>query len=133
MFDNTYDPTTPLHLFFEEHSQGLQNAALLLGGKPYLRRTQLLIDDLRHETTLTRRIECEVVALYELLTLEHVHDIDRPEAAYFALLDPAMSHVEEICLLTEGLENAAAESRALAQDAVCPGAATNVHSEGDRT
>jgi hypothetical protein len=46
------------------------------------------------------------LALHGLLTLEHVHDFDRPEAAYFAELDPEMPYIEEICLLTDGLTDA---------------------------
>ncbi|MBI6630998.1 hypothetical protein [Pontibaca salina] len=113
MFDYTYHPPTPFHLFVEENSEGLQYAALLLGGRPYLRRTQRLIDDLRRQPKLTRSVKYEVTVLQELLTLEHVHDDERPEAAYFALLDPAMPYVEEICALADGLIRALVESKAL--------------------
>jgi hypothetical protein len=43
--------------------------------------------------------------LYELLSLTHVHDPDRPEAGYFAMIDPEWSEVEDICLLSDQLSD----------------------------
>ncbi|MFT7047475.1 MAG: hypothetical protein ACJAYH_002763 [Celeribacter sp.] len=56
------------------------------------------------------------LALHGLLTLEHVHDFDRPEAAYFAELDPEMPYIEEICLLTDGLTDALWETASCPMD-----------------
>lgn len=108
MFD-LHSEITALHHFAEVNSDGLQNAALLLGGRPWLRRTQRLIDDLRNGHR-SRRCLNEARALLDLLRLEHVHDLERPESGYFAELDPAMPYVEDICLLSESLEAAIAET-----------------------
>ncbi|MGR3592206.1 MAG: hypothetical protein ACU0B9_19435 [Limimaricola soesokkakensis] len=54
-----------------------------------LRRPQRQIDDLGTQPAL--------------LSLEHVDDPERPEAGYFALIDPEWSGVAEFCLLDEAL------------------------------
>lgn len=105
MFDFQRQPSR-LHSFLAENGEGLQNAALLLGGHPWLRRMQRLIDDVSSEPRVTRRIARELRELQALLHLEHVYDLERPESAYFAELDPAAPYVEEICLLTEALDEA---------------------------
>lgn len=108
MFDIPYGAASALHIFADDNMEGLQNAALLLGGQPWLKRTQRLMDDLRSSAVVTRRLHREVVALHELLSLEHVHDDNRPEAGFFAELDPGQPYVEEICLLADGLADAIA-------------------------
>jgi hypothetical protein len=40
-----------------------------------------------------------------LLSLEHVHDFDWPESAFFADLDPAAPYVEDLCLLAEAFQD----------------------------
>lgn len=105
MFDQITLPHAELQDFMQFHSEGLQNAALLLGGKPALQATRGLIDDISTTSALTRRLRAGLLRLYELLALEHVHDPSRPEAAYFADLDPAAPYVEDICLLTEALQD----------------------------
>jgi hypothetical protein len=105
MFDQITLTHAELQNFMQLHSEGLQNAALLLGGKPALRATRDLIDDICTTPALTRRLRAGLLRLHELLTLEHVHDSNRPEAAYFADLDPAAPYVEDICLLTEALQD----------------------------
>ena len=105
MFDFPRQPTR-LHSFLAEQGEGLQNAALLLGGRPWLRRVQRLIDEACSRPGVTRKTGRELRELRALLHLEHIHDIDRPEAAYFAELDPNEPYVEEICLLADGLDDA---------------------------
>lgn len=105
MFDIP-QPATALHRFAANHHEAIQNAALLLGGQPWLRRAQRWLADLEQQQTITRRIANETSALLSLLGLENVHDPERPEAGHFALLDPAAPYVEEICLLHDGLSNA---------------------------
>lgn len=109
MFD-LHSENTALHHFAEANSDGLQNAALLLGGRPWLRRAQRFIDELQNGRP-SRRCLNEAHALLDLLRLEHVHDLERPESGYFAELDPAMPYIEDICLLSEGLEAAIGETR----------------------
>lgn len=108
MFDIPYGAASALHIFAHDNMEGLQNAALLLGGRPWLTRTQRLMEDLRASPVTSRRVQREVIALHALLSLDHVHDEDRPEAGYFADLDPEQPYVEEICLLADGLTDAIA-------------------------
>ena len=103
MFDFASSPLLPLAAFVHRHSTPLQNASLLLGGAPRLRETQRLIDELSDAPRMTRRLRRSIDRLYELLTLEHVHDPERSEAAFFALIDPDWPVIEEICLLADGL------------------------------
>ncbi|QFS83055.1 hypothetical protein [Roseivivax sp. THAF197b] len=105
MFDFQRQPSR-LHIFLAENGEGLQNAALLLGGRPWLRRVQRLLDAALTQTSVTRRVVRELHELRDLLHLEHVHELDRPESAYFAELDPSEPYVEEICLLAEALDEA---------------------------
>jgi hypothetical protein len=108
MFDIPYGAASELHIFAHDNMEGLQNAALLLGGQPWLTRTQRLMDELRSSPVISRRAHCEAIALHALLSLDHVHDDERPEAGYFAALDPEQPYVEEICLLADGLADAIA-------------------------
>jgi len=124
MFDIPTRPTC-LHHFVEEHAEALQNAALLLGGRPWLKRVQCLFDTLYTGSSLLGRAGREVAALHELLSLAHVHDPSRPEAAYFAALDPASPYVEEICLLADALRQAFKEA--------CPGQPPQGNQEEGRT
>ncbi|WP_417524081.1 hypothetical protein [Marinovum sp.] len=109
MFDIPTRPTC-LHHYVEKHAEALQNAALLLGGRPALKQVQSLFETLRTEHSLHGRAGRDVSALHDLLSLAHVHDPSRPEAAYFAALDPASPHVEEICLLADELREAFEEA-----------------------
>lgn len=122
---------TALHLLFHENSEGLQNTALLLGGRPALNRVARVIEDLSHSSKIGGRTKRDIVALHALLTLGHVHDEDRPEAAYFAALDPAAPYVAEICLLADGLEMAMQEVGIAVEDAPqVPSDAPGFFSEG---
>jgi hypothetical protein len=103
-------PLTEIHRFFQDNAEAAQNASLLLGGRPWLRRVQRLINDLALPVPVTRRNRIEIKKLHKLLTLQYVTDFDSPEASYFDLLDPAGPEIEEICLLTEALANAASAS-----------------------
>jgi hypothetical protein len=111
-------PASALHRFAQEYYKPMQNAALLLGGRPWLRRIQRLLDHLQFTSTVTGQVRREATALLELITLEHVHDVLRPEAAHFAALDPADPPVEEIWLLTESLSDALDEWAALQETTV---------------
>jgi hypothetical protein len=106
MFDLYHDTLKDLREFMFSHDEALQNASVLLGGQPALRRTQALLDDIMSAPRLTRRIKREIVKLHDLLTLNTVHDLESLEAAYFADIDPASPIVEELCLLSEALKDA---------------------------
>ncbi len=108
MFDIPGNAADRLRAYVCENRTGLLNAALLLGGQAWLKRTQQLVDDILSAPTYTRRIHLQVDALLALLSLKDVHEEERPEAGYFANLDPAAPYVEEICLLADGLAEAIA-------------------------
>lgn len=105
MFDLISPAHGELQKFLQFHSEALQNASLLLGGKPAVKATSALIDDICSAPVLTRRLQQGLVNLHKLLSLEHVHDFNRPESAYFADLDPAAPYVEDLCLLTESFQD----------------------------
>lgn len=96
-------PIDTIHAFVDQHRDGLLNAAALLGGCRGARLTQTVIDGLDVSVVPSQRVMRAVFDLRDLLTLEHVHDPDREEAAHFAVIDPADACVEEICLLADGL------------------------------
>lgn len=113
MFDhirpNTFtaaDPFAPLREFVGSHREALINAAELLGGPRGARLALDALDGLAFESVLSRRTRRRFAALLELLSLEHVHDETREEAARFAAIDPSDPVVEEICALTDGLRDA---------------------------
>ncbi|MEL0439171.1 hypothetical protein [Phycobacter sp. K97] len=105
MFDLISPAHSELQDFLRFHSEALQNASLLLGGTPALKATSALIDDVCSVPVLSRRLQQGLVRLHELLSLEHVHDLDRPESSYFADLDPAAPYVEDLCLLAESFQD----------------------------
>ncbi|RBW49599.1 hypothetical protein DS909_22160 [Phaeobacter gallaeciensis] len=94
-----------LFLFLSQNYEGLQNAALVLGGGMALRRVQHLLDHLSSTHDLTRRARHDLIALRELFTLEYVGDPERLETALFAEIDPTDPMVEDICWLTDQLED----------------------------
>ncbi|MDA5557690.1 hypothetical protein [Shimia sp. MMG029] len=104
MFDLIHDPLKDLREFFHDQSEALQNTAVLLGGQPALRCVHALMDDLATQPSITRRMKSNFVRLQAMLTLNEVHDMDRIEAALFAAIDPASPIVEEICLLSDQLD-----------------------------
>lgn len=88
----------------------------LIGVEDASARVERLAERLRKECRLIRSVRSMLDQLLVLLMLEHVHDPERAEAGYFALIDPADPVVEEICLLTDGLRHALAEAEALMVD-----------------
>ncbi len=103
MFHHRMMPIARISLatFFAEYFDALRNAAELLGGPDAVRRVVALAHDLAEPVPVSRRLGRELRWLEELLTLEHVHDVDRLEAARFATIEPWDPVVEEICLLTD--------------------------------
>lgn len=117
MFDHITTFTAPqcalddLRTYLGDHRDGLVDAAALLGGQPGVRLTQSVLDGFDTPGTPSRRTMRALDDLLDLLMLENVHDPDRIEAARFAMLDPASPIVEEICLLSDGLDDAIASYR----------------------
>ncbi|WP_133056316.1 hypothetical protein [Limimaricola soesokkakensis] len=106
MFDYPQGNATGLQLFVGENINGLLSAAFLLGGKRRAEQVSRLFADLQSCTVVTRRMRAEAESVLRLLCLENVHDPDRPEAGFFASLDPCQPYVEDICLLADGLLDA---------------------------
>ena len=94
--------TVCVHL--ADQGSALAEAAHKLGGQAASSRVLSLIEALRDARRLTHPHRRQLVNLHKLLTLEHVGDPDRIEAALFMDLDPGSPEVDEICLLAESLE-----------------------------
>ena len=90
-----------LRAFFENHREAIANAAQLLGGEQGARLARGLAEELSSGAAISRRCRRRLGDLLDLLTLEHVADPDRDEAAFVAMIDPASPAVEEICRLTD--------------------------------
>ena len=91
--------------FLAEHGEALANAAGLLGGNSAVGRVVTLLEALSASRRLTRAHYRQLRALHDLLSLQHVGDPDRIESALFAEFDPWSPEIEEICLLTDALED----------------------------
>ena len=102
----------PLRAFVAEHAPGLAYASML-GGQPGVALARSVADALTGAPVSARVLRQRVDRLHGLLTLRHVHDEERPEAGYFAQIDPGDPCVEEVCLLADGLHDALAASDAL--------------------
>lgn len=97
------DHLLPLRAFAVVYREALINAGALLGGPRGAGVARAVIESLAQQERPTRLLMRKISQLVELLTLEHVHDMSRDEAAHFALIDPLDPCVDEICLLTDGL------------------------------
>ncbi|MEX1663132.1 hypothetical protein AB4874_16015 [Thioclava sp. 15-R06ZXC-3] len=87
--------------FLYENREALCNTATLLGGEGAAHRVSTIVHGLAHPAILSRQIWRELQWLFDLLTLENVENFERPEAGYFAAVNPDDPVVEEICLLTD--------------------------------
>lgn len=103
----------PLRAFLDGNGEALLNAAGLLGGPRGVALARSVLDGLSGDITPIRKLRRDLASLLDLLTLEHVHDEDRPEAALFAALHPGDPVVDDVCLLTEALQSAIEEWGAL--------------------
>lgn len=100
----------PVLSFFEKHQSALWHAARLLGGYDASRLVDRCAERLEAERAVNPRVRMMLGQLLALLTLEHVHDPDRPQMGFFALIDPCDPVVAEICLLSDGLTDAMAQA-----------------------
>ena len=96
----------PVHVYVHHNLDGLRHAARLLGGYDAMDLVDEIAEALRYDPKISRRTRTRLNTLGDLLRLENVGDPDRPEMGYFAVIDPNDPAVEEICLLTDGLEDA---------------------------
>lgn len=100
----------PVLGFVEKHQTALWLAARLLGGYEASRLVDRCAELLETERALNRRLQVMLEQLVALLTLEHVHNPERPQMGFFAVIDPADPAIAEICLLADGLQHALAEA-----------------------
>ena len=105
----------PIHAFVETNHRALRHAARLLGGCESMRLVDEIHAALQSEATIPDRTALSLAALHDLLRLEHVGEPDRPEAGFFAMIDPHDPVVEDLCLLTDGLTAALTEWDTLRQ------------------
>jgi len=108
------EPSTcvPLVRFIASRRTALRDAAKLLAGARGSHLVDDIADSLSYGAVPSRATRSKLRDLLGILTLEHVHDDTRAEAACFAAIDPCDPVVEEICLLADGLEEALAKIRA---------------------
>lgn len=102
MFEIPSAPTR-VHYFIEEHSAALQHAALMIGGRPWLRRAQQLFETLRTQNSLHGQVNKEIVAFHHLLTATNGRPHRGSEVVYASSFEPTSSHFEDIKLLADDL------------------------------
>lgn len=102
MFEIPTEPTR-VHFFIEEHSMALQHAALLVGGQPWLRRVQRLLEKLLTEGSLTDHIEKEIAALHALLISSNTSTQFCTGTKLTCSVSPASPALEEISVLASEL------------------------------
>ncbi len=106
--------------FAEDHGEALVAAAEWLGGTSGACRALDALACLDEAHVAPRRVLRLFGDLLDLLTLEHVHDMDREEAGIFAGLDLCDPRVEEVCLLADGLATALRACHEVSEsDAAC--------------
>jgi len=93
-----------LRQFVDTYADALYDAAALLAGGRGVMVVDRIVEGLAQQNGSNRRTIEALHDLTDILTLEHVDDLTRPEAHYFAAIDPSEPIVEEICLLTDELE-----------------------------
>ncbi|WP_127902398.1 hypothetical protein [Solirhodobacter olei] len=106
LHQHSFPTPDPLRQFFQDHLAGLESATTLLGGAGARRNLQLLVEELSRNPGLSRVAKTRLVSLVDLLSLQHVGDVDRPEAGFFAAIDLNWPVVAEIQLLTDQLQHA---------------------------
>lgn len=98
-------PATALHRFAEDYHQAIQYAALRLGGRPYLRKAQRVLDDLRELGPISSRTEHDT---YELLML-FVQGGGLIDIETDCVPDLGAGDLDDIALLAEALSDALLE------------------------
>ncbi|MGX9855371.1 hypothetical protein ACR03S_08040 [Limimaricola variabilis] len=101
------DPATcvPLVRFINARRTALRDAARLLAGARGSRLVDDIADSLSFGVVPSRAMWSKLRDLLGILTLEHVHDDTREEAACFAMIDPCDPVVERISLLSDQLRS----------------------------
>jgi hypothetical protein len=81
----------------------LQHAALLIGGQPWLRRVQRLLEKLSTEGSLSGHVEKEIAALHTLLISNNTSTPACAGPKPTSFVDPASPVFEEISVLANEL------------------------------
>ena len=89
--------------YFEEHGQGLVDAAAWLGGGRAGRAVRELIAEIAAAGRWQRRFTDRLSRLQALLELEHAHDPDHPTWATLASTHPDDPRVEAVCRHAEAI------------------------------
>ena len=105
--------TDPLQTFLCSNQKPLTRAAHLIAGSADVACINQLVDATARPGPLDATACRQVKRLLGILSLEHVHDDNRPEASFFAAINPADPFVETICMLTGGLRSAIEDSQRL--------------------
>jgi len=87
--------------YIAQYDIDIQHAVLLLGGRPALMRLQRFRRAMAGKNPKLYHLRRELNWLCDLLSLEHVGDIDSDESGYFADIDPNDDAVWTICILTD--------------------------------
>tara|TARA_R110000787_G_scaffold91830_2_gene193460 strand:- start:74 stop:448 length:375 start_codon:yes stop_codon:yes gene_type:complete len=95
--------------YIAQNDMDLQNAVLLLGGSSALMRLQRFRRSLMSLDPKTIHLTRDLTWLNDLLSLEHVGDVDREESGYFSTIHPDDPEVWTICALTEAVSALLAE------------------------
>jgi hypothetical protein len=93
-----------LRQFVDLNTGALYDAAALLAGARGVLIVDRIVEGLVDPEGPARRTIEALRDLRDILTLEHVDDLTRPEAYFFSAIDPSEPIVEEICLLSDHLE-----------------------------
>jgi hypothetical protein len=93
-----------LRHFVDLYTGALYDAAALLAGARGVLIVDQIVEGMSEPDGPTSRTITALNNLRDILTLENVDDLTRPEAHFFMSIDPAEPIVEEICLLTDQLE-----------------------------
>jgi hypothetical protein len=101
------DAAPELHavrMFFDEHGEAIANATQTLGGPAASARYFVLAQAVRETLRLTRTQRRQLVDIHRLLTLRDVGAPEHLETALFAAIHPDSPIVDEICLLSDRLQ-----------------------------
>lgn len=94
-----------LRAFLDTHATPLRHALSLLKGRDGERLHDRLTDALQRGPASGRAARSALGAVSDVVHLRHLEDASPEDEARFAMIDPASSVVEEICLMADGFEH----------------------------
>ncbi|TMM54109.1 hypothetical protein [Sulfitobacter sabulilitoris] len=97
------DTPSNLDRFVDSHQDALYDAAALLAGGRGIHLVDRIVDGMSDQEGPTSRTIRALHDLFDILALENVDDLTRPEAHFFLAIDPSEPIVDDICLLTDEL------------------------------